>query len=389
MCTNALREGLQFRMQNQKFLSTSLIFVLGTLLAGCVGAPKKLPVCDGWGDGVAICDMMNPEDMSLLPRGDWIVVSEMAFVDFSEEADGPPARAGRLTALRVSDRQTRRLFPTEWSESATARPGWGEPECTTPPQKEFFSPHGIDVGRAQNGGLALAVVNHGSREAVEFFEVIQGVEPKVEWRGCVEMPAGAMPNDVALIDRGGFFVTNFMPAVEGMNFAALWNLTKISFGGVTGEVLRWRPGRGLFRVPGSEGSAPNGIEASPDGREIFVAEWGGGAVYRMRLADDGTGTREEVSVDHSPDNLTWTREGNLLVAGQKGGAVSGLRCGSIRTGGCDIGYSVYRIDPETLEATPVREGRGAASVALEAGEDLYIGVFAGDQIERVRIEAQD
>ncbi len=360
------------------------ILVFSLLLGGCMSAPKKLPVCDGWGDGVAICDMMNPEDLSLLPRGDWVVVSEMAFVDHAAEAGAPPQRAGRLKALRVSDRQTRRLFPTEWSASATASPGWGEADCTSPPSADYFSPHGIDVAKAPDGGLALAVVNHGDREAVEFFEIIDGVEPTVEWRGCVKMPASVMTNDVALLDGGGFYVTSFMPAFEGLGFDALWNLTKISFGGATGNVLRWRPGRGLFEVPGSKGSAPNGIESSPDGREIFVAEWGGGAVYRMRFAGDGTSVREEVAVKHNPDNLTWTRDGDLLVAGQHGGPIAALRCGSIRTGGCDIGYSVYRIDAEALTASKIREGRGAASVALEAGEEIYIGVFAGDQIERVR-----
>ena len=356
---------------------------------GCLGAPKKLPVCDGWGDGVAICEMMNPEDLSVLPRQDWIIVSEMAFVDHAAEASAPPQRAGRLTALRLSDRQTQRLFPTEWAASAVSTLGWGEADCTVPPDADYFSPHGIDVARLRDGGLALAVVNHGDREAVEFFEIIEGVEPALEWRGCVKMPTNIMTNDVALLEDGGFFVTSFMPAFESLGFKALWNLTKINFGGATGNVLRWRPTRGLFSVPGSEGSAPNGIEAPADGSEIYVAEWGGGAVYRMRFAGDGTAVREQVAVDHNPDNLTWTPDGDLLVAGQHGGPIAGLRCGSIRTGGCDIGYSVYRIDAEALTAERIREGRGAASVALEAGEDLYIGVFAGDQIERVRSEDGD
>jgi sugar lactone lactonase YvrE len=263
-------------------------------------------------------------------------------------------------------------------------PGWGDESCPGPPDPTVFKPHGIDVGEGPDGSVALAVVNHGGREAVEFFEIGGGRKPWIEWRGCVEMPDDIMTNDVAFLPGGGFVVTNFMPAFDGLGPKVIWSVLKISVGAPTGSVLRWEPGGELTEIENSQGSAPNGIEVSADGTEIFVAEWGGGSVYRLRFDEEGPPRRDEVAVDHSPDNLTWTRDGRLLVAGQEGGIMASLGCGSIRQGGCDLGYSVYLLGPVGLEATKIVEGRGAASVALEVGDEIFVGAFVGDQIMRVR-----
>jgi len=77
------------------------------------------------------------------------------------------------------------------------------------------------------------------------------------------------------------------------------------------------------------------------------------------------------------------RDGRLLVAGQHAGVMASLGCSSIRKGGCDLGYSVYLLEPIRLEATKIIEGRGAASVALEVGDEIFVGSFFGDQIMRV------
>ena len=109
----------------------------------------------------------------------------------------------------------------------------------------------------------------------------------------------------------------------------------------------------------------------------------GGRVYRLRLDAEGPPQRDEVEVDVHPDNLTWTRDGRLFVAGQHGGVMKSLACGSIRKGGCDLGYSVYLLEPVGLELTKLVEGRGAVSVALEVGDEVFMGSFIGDQIMRI------
>jgi hypothetical protein len=197
------------------------------------------------------------------------------------------------------------------------------------------------------------------------------------------MREGRMANDVAFLPGGGFVVTNFMPAFEGVGPAAIWNMLKISVGAQTGSVLRWQPGGALEEIENSEGSAPNGVVASPDGTEIYVAEWGAGRVYRLRIEGRGAAVREEVALETQPDNLTWTRDGRLLVAGQYGGVADAIGCGEIRHAGCDIGYAIYLVEPIGLEAEKITEGRGAASVALEVADEIYVGAFVGDQIVRI------
>jgi len=371
----------------RRTISLSRILLCSGLLlaAGCMGSPDALAPCEPGATNRSICSLTNPEDIGFLPGRSWLVVSEMATNDSGDEENGTPPATGQLTAIRRPDLESRQLFPHPEGESgeATATTGWGDPACPGPPDTSLFKPHGIDVGKRPDGRFVLAVVNHGGREAVELFEVVSQRAPRIAWRGCVPMPSGISTNDVALLPDGGFVVTNMMPAIDGVGPSAIWTMIKVSTGSDTGSVLRWAPGGEITEIENSQGSAPNGIEASADGTEIFVAEWGGGTVYRLRLDADGAPERDEVVLEHNPDNLTWTRDGRLLVAGQHGGVGDALGCGSVRDAGCDIGYSVYLIGPVGLEATRIIEGRGAASVALEVGDEVYVGFFIGDQITRV------
>jgi hypothetical protein len=173
-----------------------------------------------------------------------------------------------------------------------------------------------------------------------------------------------------------------MTPIEEVGPSAIWTLMKISAGWDTGAVYRWTPGEGFTLVPGSEGSAPNGIAIAPDESAIYVAQWGETNVYRISLDADAP-ARKEAELEHRPDNLTWTEEGRLLAAGQAGPIGTILGCGEIDGGGCGLDYGVYSIDPETLEVELLFTGKGAASVALEFGRDVFVGSFSGDQIERV------
>src|SRR6056297_868619 len=142
---------------------------------GCLGSPAALPACDSWSAQDAICGLRNPEDLALLPGGDWIAVSEMARPAAFPGEEGGKGDAGvllpgRLTALRVSQEPGRveraELFPREWVEIAPDPERWGDPECAGPPSADEFRPHGIDVGPGPGSRTALAVVTHGAREVI-------------------------------------------------------------------------------------------------------------------------------------------------------------------------------------------------------------------------------
>lgn len=372
-----------------------IALIAQSFAVGCLGGAGALAPCDPLAVESAICGLMNPEDIGFLPDPSWVIVSEMApnERDGAEE-DGASAH-GRLTAVRLTDSVRLALFPNATKEdsegsaadratSDAATGLWGDASCPGEPDRSVFRPHGIDVGYGPAGRPAIAVVNHGGREAVEFFEILSGEVPSLAWRGCVPMPSGISTNDVAFLPSGGFVVTKFMPAVEGVGLKAIWTMLKIGAGARTGSVLKWEPGRPIEEIENSEGSAPNGIAASADGSEIYVAEWGGESVYRLRLMDQGPPLRDEVELDHNPDNMTWMRDGRLLVTGQVGGVSAAMGCASVENAGCDIGYSVYVVAPGALEATKLFEGRGAASVALEVAEEIFVGFYIGDQIERLQ-----
>lgn len=363
------------------------------LLAACASKPQPLPACTSQTAPRAICGLMNPEDLARAPGSEWLVISQMAPEDRDADPAAAPSRPGRLLAYRIQDARRVTLYPVpdgrspSWETAGTGGaadgPSWGDPSCPGPPDPAHWKPHGIDLGRHASGAPLLAVVNHGGREAIEFFEWSEAASlPGLRWRGCVPMVPGAMANDLALFSDGGFVVTQFMPAVTGVGPRLLWSGMKIAAGWRTGQVFRWHPGGALEPVPGSGGSAPNGVAIAPDERSVFFSEWGGEAITRVPL-DPGQGPpRASVPVGYHPDNLTWSEAGQLLAAGQVGSLSTIIGCGAIPATGCGLDYGVSRIDPDTLREERILSGRGAASVALDVSGELFVGAFTGDQIER-------
>ena len=343
---------------------------------GC-GAPAVLTDCVA-ADGVTpICGFQNPEDLVALPGGAWIAISQY-------EAEGAP---GSLIGFRNSDGAKRLLFPGAETDLGSDRPvdGWGDPACPGPPDATIFAPHGIDVSRSPKKTPVLAVVNHGGREAIELFEVgyARG-GPALGWRGCVPLPEDVWLNDVALLGDGSLMATHMFSPLD--DFEGVADLVRMLTGGDTGEVLAWRQDTGWVAVPGSHGAAPNGIAVSQDGRELYFSEWSGGRLVRVRL-DVGDATRRtHIDVPHLPDNLNWTRDGRLLVTGQFGPLGDVLACGQIESGTCGLGFSVIRVEPATLETEELLHhsgtSMGAGSAALQVGDEMLIGTFAGDRIAR-------
>jgi len=354
--------------------------ILGVALLGCRGEAPVIEGCEVAGGVSPLCDFVNPEDLALLPGGAWLLVSQLP------RLDEPGAGGGSLLGLRLSDERRVVLYPTTPASDET-RADWGSPDCSTPVAPERFSPHGVDVGTGPDDRPMLAVVNHGERESVELFEIgqLEG-EPRLAWRGCVRLPERIWPNDVALRGGGGFLVTDMMPPLGELRLDSLQASVRLVFGGSTGAVLEWSRETGWSRIPRSEGSAPNGVAISTDGSEVYFAEWGANRLVRLRRDTREDPARREVPLPHHPDNITWTRDGRLLVTGQEGGIGELMACNGVRGGTCALGYSVVLVDPLSLDTRVVWRGQGAGTVALEVGEQLYIGTFAGDRIARVAFE---
>ncbi|MEZ4290480.1 MAG: hypothetical protein R3E53_08075 [Myxococcota bacterium] len=149
--------------------------------AGCLSTPDALAPCDGWESSRAICGLTNPEDLAWLPGGEWVVASEMARLDPGSEAMPDPP--GRITAIRARDRALRPLFPAEWASEAPASSGWGDAACPGPPDPARLQPRSRRAQDGLRGRRALAVVNHGGREAVELFEIVDADTDRRVWHG--------------------------------------------------------------------------------------------------------------------------------------------------------------------------------------------------------------
>jgi hypothetical protein len=102
---------------------------------------------------------------------------------------------------------------------------------------------------------------------------------------------------------------------------------------------------------------------------------------------DGT-ERTSVPIPR-PDNLTWSDDARILVAAHTAPLTEIAGCLSIEEGTCGASFSVYAVDPETLETERLLEHAGGppmggASVALQVGDQLFLGSFVGDRIGRAR-----
>ncbi|MBW2396370.1 MAG: hypothetical protein JRG95_19130 [Deltaproteobacteria bacterium] len=351
--------------------SPAAILLVALLGVGCVGSVEHVTSCEP-GDGlVPVCGFINPEDLAVAPGGEWLFVSQYPSAREGEVSNGS------LVAFRPSDGAKRKLFPVA---STTAETSLGDPSCTEPPDAARFAPHGIDLRHGSHGDQLL-VVNHGGREAIEFFAVESADgEPRLRWVGCIPLPDGDKANDVVGLEGDGVIATRMLPRASGPV-----SMVRMALGWNTGFLLEWQPASGWSQLPGTEDSGPNGVELSPDETQVYYAAWGGKRL--VRIGRDGT-DRVEHDLDFHPDNLTWSPDGRLLVAGQID-ALSGITsCMEKESGTCGLAIAVDALEPGSFELTPLlrhdpaRVG-GAASVALEHESVLWIGTFSGDRLLRV------
>ena len=197
-------------------------------------------------------------------------------------------------------------------------------------------------------------------------------------------PSTSTLNDVvALPEDEGFLVTHMgeNPTTFRGKLAAL---EAMLFQGQTGHVLKWSPSKGLLVVPGTDAAFPNGLELSADGELIFLNEFWGNRVVKIRRS---SGERLGSLEVPRPDNSSWNQHGELLVASQPMSILEIIRCTQATPEEpCLSRSSVVAIDPDTFEAREIFAHEGApigpATMALQHGEYLYLGTFSGDRIGR-------
>lgn len=317
-----------------------------------------------------ICKFKNPEDMVVLPGEEAILVGQYASV------------AKEPVELVIFDLATESTYPV-YNGGQSAGPaelGWGDPACTKPPN-ESFSAHGMDIVRRDDGRLQLLVVQHGSREAVELFEVIgSGTDWQVEWRGCVPSPENASLNSVAALSNGDFYTTKF----SDLGYDQSQPITNK----ITGHVYAWSQSEQSFRkVEGTDGAMPNGIVTSPEGRFIYMNAT---AEHSVRKIEVATGREVGRATVDTPDNARWTKDGLITVASMPRDVEPQdfFDCYTPSARACGIAFKIVAIDPESMtvkETLYANEGSpmGTGTVGLRVGDELFVGSVQGDRILRV------
>ncbi len=346
---------------------------LAVALAGCALHLPEARECDPRNAGRPVCGLQNPEDVVALPGTRWLLASEL------RRAGNPPGSIVAFTldgdaAVTVvgPSRPAERLVDPFLANLAKICPG--------PLPPDGLAPHGLDLLDEGETPWLLLVVNHGTRESIEIYDVTPtSGPPRLRWVGCIPLPDGLAANDVAA-GPDGTLVASASATPSGLAWAT--SLVRMAFGLPLGDAIEWSYESGWRHVDGTRVGLPNGVAVGADGR-LFLADWSGSRLVRL---DRATGRRDVVTMPHHPDNLSWTSDGRLLVAGQLGSVREALGCldGAVRN--CGQAWAVVAIDPDTLTITPVADGDGrdfgAASSAILVGDTLVVGTWAGDRVLR-------
>lgn len=315
-----------------------------------------------------VCGLTNAEDLVQVPGTPWIVASGLAEGEHT---------GGHLYLVNAHDHAVQVLLPGHVVYRQDTRT-FGA--CPGAPDEAKFSAHGLSLRVGFASEDTLYVVHHGERESVEVFKLKAGpVAPTLTWVGCVVYPAGVFGNGVAALPGGAFAASNFMSTNDPKA------LDKLAAGQPEGGMLIWRPRTGWEAIPEAATiSADNGVAASPDGKQLFVAGSGDETVVRLSL-DRTPGVRAVIKTGFHTDNLRWGSDGFLYAAGQRDTVQNLLACAPNTKRRCTSPFSVLRIDPVTLQTRevvrhPGGPAFGAASTALRIGDEYWLGTPHGDRI---------
>ncbi len=252
---------------------------------------------------------------------------------------------------------------------------WGDPACERASTE--LSPHGLSLVRRDDGRHQVAITNHRPRETIELFELASdGGQWRLTWRGCVDAPDGAMFNDVALTRDGAFYATEMYDA--GLPFEELIEAGRNATD--TGSVWHWDPDAGYSKVPGTQGSFPNGIALSADASVLFVNYWFSGRTIRL---DPASGTIEAEHTGGKADNLT--RTGDSLWAAKHDTTIDEfLEACPPEAPACDLPFTIYELSTSDLSVKRAWSFSsnvfGFATVAVPARGRVWLGTAHGERI---------
>lgn len=209
----------------------------------------------------------------------------------------------------------------------------------------------IAAGNGRGGGAVVSIKPDGS-----------------DLRTVVPVSAGFMPNDVVFARDGSFYFTD----ARGTADNPIGGVYLVAAGGGTPEPV-------LTHV-----AVANGIALSPDGKTLWVGEFGANRLHRIGLATPTTATPFASTIAYyfigpAPDSMRVDAQGHVYVAMYGQGRImvfapSGLPVGQIllpdRDTGNDLHSTSMAIRPGTHDLAIVTSdgegGRGASIFGARA-----------------------
>lgn len=293
------------------------------------------------GDVQFVCGTTNPEDLYLVPGTSWVIASGRI-----SDVEGP------IYAVNIHDYSAREIFP----ETAAAPRHDTQTYGDCPGPNTLFQPHGLTLREGEGGLHTLYVVGHGSREAIEVFNLdVRGSVPSLQWIGCIPAPNGTERiNSITTLPNGFLGATNFNPA--------------------GGELWEWHSSTGWIEVPGSQMPGPNGLVSSADGQWFYIGGWSDQALVRLSRNQLPIEV-EVIPVSFNVDNVRWGNDGTIIVAGHV------TRCADADD--CELSAArVAKVNPTTLNVQQLVDFKGneffrLGTVAIEVENEIWIGGIRG------------
>ena len=349
------------------------LFLLSALLIGCseTESVSEQPAasvvdqaCQPEGEWQFVCGPENAEDLVHLKGTSWVVAS-----------------GEQLHLINVEEKSWQ-LLPVSYPDAAEAVAPPFE-TCPAPLTDAKRYAHGITVRMQDDGVHELYVVNHDGRESVEVFDLdANGDVPSASWKGCIPLGDHFFGNAVYTLPDDGLVVSISFDKTTPDLFP------NMIAGEVMGFAYEWFPDTGLNVVPGSELPANNGITATPDGKYLYINSSSNGDITRIpRTVSEGDAlprASQKLPVGLA-DNVHWSNDGTLLVAGHVGGIPESAACTQSADVVCAMDSKIMEVDPESLEILRVidRIGTsnfGAVTSAATIGDKIWFGTLRGDRV---------
>lgn len=177
----------------------------------------------------------------------------------------------------------------------------------TPHVPAAFQPHGIGLYIDAAGKRTLAAVNHaGGVQSIELFDVAEN--SILSHRATVRDPQLVSPNDVQPVGHNVFYATNDHGSASPLHQTVedglmLDHANLVYFDGET------------MRVAASDLSFANGVNVSPDGKTVYVAETIDMAlrIYNRDVVSGDLEAVDFVALGTGLDNVDVSPDGTVMI----------------------------------------------------------------------------